>query len=215
MVEFMKRLLISVLTVLVFSGATAYAAQTNLPEGFIIGDSDGIHVETDGTYLIYADNITPGETIIKTVTIRNLERGKTPFRLSMTAEPELVSGPVSLLDVMTLTLTMNDKVLYHGRLRGDEGVDMIRNSLQLGKYAQGDSKVLHIKIETGDWEQYPEKSVAEIRWNFYAVKEDLGELPQTGDYTHFGLYLLGMLLSMAGFILLLFGERRKRKEYDK
>ena len=200
-------LFVAILAVLVISGTIALATQTNLPKGFIIGDSYGVYVETDGKYLIHVDNISPGDVITRTLTIRNLERRKTPITLNMMAEPEQVSGPVNLLDTMTLSISMDGHTLYHGKMRGDEGNNMVQNALPLGIYAQGDSKTLHIRIEAGYWEQSAEVSVAEISWYFYA-----GKGPNICGFAHYWLYAVVILIGLIILTLLLL--RKKRREQN-
>jgi len=207
LIKFMSALFVAMLTVLVISGTAVLAAQTNLPNGFVIKDSDGTYVGIDGKYLIYADHIMPGDVITKTITIFNLKGGKIPFKLSMMAEQGLVSGPVSLLDTITLTVMMDDEALYHGRLRGDEGNNMIQNALYLGTYAQGDSKTLHIRIEVGSFDPNAGTSVAEISWIFYAAKGS-----NIGDCTLCVMYALAVLIILAVIMLLLLGKRMKQKE---
>ena len=206
--KFINILFVTTLAVSVFSGTTALAAQPNLPKGFIISDSTGVNVEADGKYSIHIDNIIPGEIIIKTITVHNLERSRIPFILSMMAEPENVSGPVNLLDAMTLTITMDGNTLYHGRLRGDEGPNMIQNALPLGIYASGDSKILHIRIQTGNWEPSEEKSIAEISWYFYA-----GKGHNACGFAHCWVYVLAAMICLA--VLFLFLLRKKKMESNK
>ena len=216
--KFVQTLFVLLLAVVVFSG-TAAAAQTNLPDGFIIVDSDGVHVKAEGAYVIYADNLIPGETLTKTLTIHNMERGDKPFALSMTAEPEEVSGPVDLLDIITLTITMDGKTLYHGRLRGDEGFDMTQKALELGTYAEGDTQTLEIVLQVGNFDLNVDhfnpqtgKSTADISWQFYAVKDETVKPPLTGVIVKYSLYVFGVLVCLSALVLLFLTKKRKKDE---
>lgn len=207
-----KRLILSVLCIaVVLSGTTVSATANNLPAGFLIGDHDGISVTRDGEYFINAVELEPGDVITKTLTIRNTEEG-TPFKLTMTAEPLQTTGPVDLLDVVHLELKLDGKVVYDGRIRGDEGVNMIQNALNLGQYAYGDSKVMNIVLTVSeDMKPSKEKSTADIGWRFYAVRDEAADPPKTGETIQLVIYFLmiGMML-IASFLLIY-----KKKHEDK
>ncbi|MDR1264897.1 MAG: hypothetical protein LBK42_04850 [Propionibacteriaceae bacterium] len=164
-----------------WAGPAPGAAADDMPPGLLISDQDGIRVETAGDYLIDARDLRPGEVRVTTLTIRNLERD-IPFELFMTAEPVDSSGPVDPLDVVELDLFLEGRRLYHGRIRGDEDVNMIERALNLGVYAAGDSRVMTIRLTVAaDLEIFPVKSRAQIIWHFYAVKDNSAVPPKTGQ----------------------------------
>jgi hypothetical protein len=195
----------------VFSGTTVSAAASALPPGFLIGDQNGIYVERNGEYFINAVNLRPGEVIIKTLTIRNTERGA-PFKLSMTAQPLQSTGPIDLLDKVHLNLSLDGQQLYDGRIRGDEGTDMIRNALQLGQYACGDSRTLVITLTVDeDMKISYERSTADIRWHFYAIKDETADPPKTGEAVRDYLLLFSAALAV-GTIILIAARKKQRKD---
>jgi hypothetical protein len=189
-----KKLLLALCIVAaVFSGTaaiTAGAAGNNLPNSFLIGDEDGIQVGRDGVYYIDQRKINPGDVFTKSLTIRNLEQidstpeSKLPFTLTMTAEPLEESGPVKLLDAVHLNLKLDGKTIYDGRVRGDEGTNMVQNALALGQYASGVTRVLDITLTVDpNMELYNnQKSAADFAWHFYATRADAtgSKTPKTG-----------------------------------
>jgi hypothetical protein len=222
----MRKLNQSVLSVtlallaVVFSGTSALAAaETKLPPNFLIGDQDGINVDVDGTYMIDARKLQPGDVIKKTLTIQNLEQddptpeGSIPYTLTMRAEPLETKGPVNLLDQVQLTIEFDGNVLYQGRVRGDEGVNMIENALQLGVYATGDRKTMNITLRVDDDAiPQPEKSEADFAWHFYAFRALTRETPPDtgwlGDNAMYLLLFTGMLLACVLMFL-----KKKRREH--
>jgi len=195
----------------------AVAATTNLPNSFLIGDSDGARVGWDGVYYINAAGVVPGDVITKHLTIQNLDTTGTtpestiPYTLTMRAEPLFSIGPVDLLDVVHLELKLDGQIIYSGRVRGDEGVNMIEAPLRLGEYRPGDQKVLDIKLTVGkDWELTHEESVAEFKWIFYAWREAPFEPPRTGIAEYAVAGLIGGTVLM--WLVLVLKKKKKKDE---
>jgi hypothetical protein len=210
----MARLLKIIVTIVcvaaVFSGTAAHAA-TSLAPGLLIGDQDGIRVNRDGDYYINAVGLMPGDVITKTLTIHNTERD-IPFRLFMTAEPLQHSGPIDLQDKVKLDLNLDGRQIYHGRIRGDAGVNMTLNALELGRFAHGDQRVLTATLTVdADMKVFPEKSEADIKWHFYAVKEEAGDPPKTGEDAPLYLLLFSAALTV-GAVALTIARKAHEKE---
>jgi len=161
--------------------------ESQLPEGFLIGDQDGIKVDGDGHYYIDLRGLLPGDEFRKTLTIQNLSQndntpeGKVPYTLVMSAEPVMTEGPIDLLDKVHLTMKLEGEVVYEGPTRGDGSPDMTDTPLPLGVYAIGDQKSLEITFKVAaDMEIHEERSQADFRWLFYAYRETDVEPPRTG-----------------------------------
>lgn len=209
-------ILLCVLFAMACCANEASASEQKLPSSMLIGDTDGIHVGTDGQYFIQADNLRPGDVIKKTLTIRNVGLNET-YQLSMLASPLTTSGPVDLLDAVHLTLVLSGRIIYSGRLRGDTGVNMITNALDLGEYGPDDSATLEITLKVdSDIEISRTKSVAEIKWIFAAVRTDGTDVtaPKTGDLIGYTISI-AFLLSQLAVVLLLLAKRRKRENAGK
>ena len=214
MLNIKKLVFISALCIAVtLSGMlTASAAVYNLPPSFLIGDQDGIKVSVDGRYYINVDNLMPGDTINKTLTLRNTEDNQA-YKITMTAEPLFTTGPVDLLDRVHLELKLGDNVLYIGRLRGDDDVNMIYNALDLGVYEYGDEAVLHINMTVdSDFDIGWEESVAEFRWHFYAVRDNGTKPPDTGVYIQYSLYIITAAMLITASVLLIIYKIRKNNQ---
>jgi hypothetical protein len=209
----------------VFSGAAvsagavsgvSQAAQTNLPAGILIGDQDGIYADAHGIYYIDARSLKPGDVIRKTLTLQNLEQndktpeGKTPYTLTMTAEPLWNKGPIDLLDSVALNLTLDGKTVYQGPCRGDGTPNMIQKALDLGVYKVGDRHMLEITLTVDPaMPIFEEKSEADFKWHFYAYRAQEDDDVKTGILESY-LYLLpigGTLLLLTLIIPL-----KKRRE---
>lgn len=199
----------------------AYAKELKFPSAMLIGDMDGLHIDENGQYFIYAKDLRPGDTITKTLLIRNLGTDEV-FHLTMTAEPLFAVGPVDLLNAVHLKLVLNGRQIYSGRLRGDEGINMINNALQLGDYGPGDNSTLEITMTVDKSMKVSyTKSVAEIKWIFVAVQEKGsggggggGPGPQTGDIAGYVLYF-AFLGSMLAVITLLLVRIRQEKRANR
>jgi len=220
MMQRFKRLTITVLLIAaVFSGTAVYAAATDLPSGVLIGDQNGIMVSRDGSYFIDAEALQAGDVITKQLTILNTE----PFGcdISMMAAPLGETGPVDLLNEVHLNLKLDGAVIYDGRVRGVDGIDMTRNPLKLGNYQSGTQRTLDITLTVNPgMKTYWAHSEALFKWNFYAeqqVKTDKPkagghqtEGPKTGDFFRYGLYVFIAAASLAAGALLLLIRRKRR-----
>jgi len=205
--QHIKRIIPTVLLIAaVFSGTAASAAATNLPAGMLIGDQNGIRVDVDGAYFISADALEAGDVITKRLTIRNTEPYS--YRLSMTAEPLEETGPLRLLDEVRCTLRLDGKVLYDGRVRGNDGADMIRNALDLGAYQSGGQKNLDITLTVNRDMRNDSASEAYFKWNFYAAQDAKPDGPKTGEIVMNSLYAIMPGLALAMGVLLLIKRRR-------
>lgn len=213
MTQIRKWIFVALCMLVIGSGTTANVLAENLPTGFLIGDHDGIHVTRDGAYFIDAVDLRPGDVITKKLTIRNTERDL-PFRLTMSAQPLFATGPVDLLKRVDLEIRLDGKLIYEGIIQGDEGADMVNNMLELGTYAYGDSKTMDIRLTVDEnMPQYEQKSEAEIKWNFYAVKDTAADPPKTGE--SISVIIAIIVLILLNFTTLFFLLKSKENEYRK
>jgi hypothetical protein len=154
------------------------------------------------------DDIIPGDVITRTLTLRNLEQGD-PFSMHMLGEVISTTGPVDWLDNLHMSITLDGREIYSGRVRGDggdtrtrkgNGADLLYDGLDLGEFKKGDYGVLRFVI-TADAghlssKDYKVSSEARTRLIFNAVntagKDDRG--PKTGEIVKYGLYFLFLLL---------------------
>lgn len=190
---------------------------TELPSGVLIGDSDGIQVDSHGDYYIDVRNLKPGDIISKTITIQNLDQesssaeAKIPYTVTMMAQKISAEGPLDLFDEVHLTLELEGKVVYEGSCRGDGTPEMIDTPLDLGTYAIGDRKTLEVTLEVShSMEMHEEISKADFKWTFYAFRMMEEEPPKTGvleDYK--------FLIPIGGVLLLFIIMVPLKKKRDK
>jgi len=210
------KLLFSVLLIaVVLPCATAHAAGLDLPAGMLIGDQNGIRVDTTGDYFIEAEALEPGDVITKRLVINNTEPYS--YRLVMTAEPLEETGPLKLLDEVRCTIRLDGRVLYDGRIRGDEGGDMVRQALDLGSCPSGAQRTLDITLKVNPEMQkyYWTTSEALITWNFHAVQDTSSGNVKTGEVIDNALLiiLLSVLLSI-GIVLLIKKRQSENQETE-
>ncbi|MDR2686684.1 MAG: hypothetical protein LBB75_02950 [Oscillospiraceae bacterium] len=202
-------------------GAPALAAQTNLPDGFLIDDEDGISVRDAGGFFLHAPNLMPGDVVIRTLTLRNLEQGE-PFRLHMLGASPSSAGPAQWLDNLHLRITQDGREVYAGRLRGDgkdthtmkgNGADLVNEGLDLGLFETGGYGSLEFTV-TADAAHMSEAdlfepSSANIDWVFVAVKDAAPDPPKTGDAARYGMVIL--LLALAALIAVFYRRYRQMR----
>jgi len=208
-----KKMIMAVLLIVaVFSGTMAHAAPTNLPAGILIGDQNGINVSVDGEYFIEWDGLEASDVLTKKLTIMNVEPYS--YKISMTAEPMEESGPLKLLDEVHLNLKLDGKVLYDGRVRGDEGINMILNALDLGSYNSGDSRVLEITMTVNpDMQKYYWRTSESLfKWNFHAARDVQETGPNTGEIVKYSIYGLLAVVMVATAILLVLKKKKQEQQ---
>ena len=191
------------------------ASDTRLPEGFLIGDQDGVNADAYGYYYIDARSLLPGDVIRKTLTIQNLSQsdptpqGKIPYTLVMTAEPLFSRGPIDLLDTVHLNMQLDGDTVYDGRSRGDGTPDMTIEPLFLGLYGIGDRSTLEITLSVArDMRIHEEKSEADFRWHFYAYRALDEEPAKTGVLENYK-YLLPVGMVVLLFVMLVLLKKRR------
>ena len=149
----------------------AYALAAALPDYVLITDADGISVDASGQYFIDAVDLKPGDVITRQLLIRNLE--SYACQITLRAEPMDETGPLHLLDEVYLVLDLDEKTIYEGRVRGDQGANIIQNALNLGIYPSGTSRTLKITMTVNpDMKPHFDQSEAFFRWIFYAVRTE-------------------------------------------
>lgn len=153
-------------------GRICDAVQT-LPPGLVIGDSEGIYASSEGEYGIDLDNLLPGDTHEKEITIRSLDLEE-PFSLGLLVEPIASEGPLALEEHIEMTLTLDDEEIYQGPLLGDGSFDWTKTPLELGVCKYGTDKLLRATFvidKTLSSEQFSESSELTFYWTFVGTKD--------------------------------------------
>lgn len=225
--KILSALCVILLVFLIAGSKPAHAeAMTNLPTSMHIVDENGIQIQYDGEYHINAEDLKPGDVVTKTLVIHNLSQNNgsrewnIPFRLAMTAQPISTNGPVDLLDAVSLELRLDNEIVYSGRSRGDDHINMIENAVDLGRYQVGERRDLHITLTVdSDMTVHEDGSEALFRWVFYAYR-DMSEVPpqtppKTGVLTNYWRYMLpiGGMMLIGITLLMLNRHQQKRHRY--
>lgn len=212
---------------LFFPTQTIFAAGSQiLPPGLIIGDNNGVTVQTDGNYFIEVEHLWPGSTFKKEITIRNIEKNQ-PFLLCLQVDSAKQEGKLNLLENLSLVIKKGDKILYEGNIAGQGTSDMSKTPIELGEFDFGDSEVIVAEFtldKTLSNEYFEEASSAEISWNFSARRDGLteqnsssigGSLPSTGEEWRNAIYRIcaGIFL-IAMFLILLKKQKNKIETED-
>jgi hypothetical protein len=171
-------------TLITFTSGTllAVASQT-LPPGVIIGDETGISASSEGEYYVDLPNVLPGESYEKTITIRGLDI-KEPFELGVLVTPDSSKGVVDFNKLITLTLSIEDKVLYQGPLLGNGEFDWTIQPLIIGTSEYGKDQILTARFDvdknftTAD---FKEESQLLYHWTFVATKNQPKETSSSSD----------------------------------
>ncbi|MGL4608017.1 MAG: hypothetical protein ACRCU3_11195 [Eubacteriaceae bacterium] len=154
--------------------SSALAGTTNLPEGFLIGDKNGLTVTKDGNYFFNLTSIKPGDEIKRSLMIKN-ENVEEGFDLALLIEPISKTGTIDLTKELTLTLVLDGQEIYHGSVSGDQGEALIL----LGGYQSNEGGMLDISLKMSEsienWDYYSGKSVAEVQWTFQATAQKPNE----------------------------------------
>nr|WP_245569560.1 LPXTG cell wall anchor domain-containing protein [Enterococcus pallens] len=151
---------------------SAEAAQA-LPPGMVIGDSDGVYATSEGDYYVDLVDILPGETYEKEITIRSLDLEE-PFSLGMLVEKIDSTGSLDWKDHITMTLTLDEKEIYHGPILGDGKTDWTKTPLELGVCKYGTEKILVAKFSVESSltnEDLREDSTLQFYWTFIGTKD--------------------------------------------
>ena len=187
---------------------TAYAAKLSsgsvqgLPEKLVVLDDKGQSVSENGEYYFQVENMQVGETYTKKIQLMNL-REDTNYRITFRAQPLTKSGEIDLENECSCEISLDDKMVYSGKVTGEGTPDIRDNALSLGNFEPGESHVMKVDVkwngtsaggfidngerivDTGGTTVIREKSgqneisgETTFQWSFYAQVEDTH-----GDYS--------------------------------
>ena len=211
------------------------AAETNLPDGFLLGDENGINVSKDGGYFFNLEDLRPGDTIKRTLTIKNFR--DEAYDLRLVIEPKSKSGKIDLIENMSMQILFEDQEVYQGNLSTSKDGS---KEVPFGLIAARSEKQAVIQLTMNDIEKwnklyYSGSSEAEVEWQFIATASEKptdeskpgvpkspdgsqgtgpasgGKIyPRTGEILSSGFVLIGLILVAIVYIQ---SSKRKRSEY--
>lgn len=233
MKQVVKCILLCLSMMYILIGCPTPAHAETLPPGFLVGDDTGFQAGTDGEYFIVNNDITPGQTFSREITLSNYSKEDGSFDIKLVMNPAdethtpKTSGEINLLEAVYVTLTYQGKVIYQGTIDGNGTpiANRIQQPIDLGTLEVGEVRTIQAEFTvTSDYpaESWKESSVVDFYWLFFASRATTttttssstpptGKLPQTGE--DWRNVLIGMI---AGFILIMLAvlilKKRKHDE---
>ena len=144
-------ILLAAVLLMSMSVTAAYADElragtvAGLPEKLVVLDDNGNSVSENGEYFFEVQDMTPGENYVKNIQIMNL-REDASYHIYFNAQPMAKYGDIDLEEECVLTLYLDERVVYQGKVTGDGVPDVRDEPLDLGKYGPGESRVLRAEI---------------------------------------------------------------------
>ncbi len=163
-----------------------YGNDVNLPDGFVIGDNEGITLSTDGRYFIFAENLHPGDRIQKNVMLKN-NRQDTSFKLYLSTRNINQEGNIDMNNRILTKISIDNIEIFSGRPdgvgKGDfSHINMKDDPLFLGNFTP--SQIRNMKINyifEGEDLNLGDTGSISFGWMFRAYATEYA-LPETGAY---------------------------------
>ncbi|WP_375179113.1 LPXTG cell wall anchor domain-containing protein [Enterococcus rotai] len=153
-----------------------------LPSGIVIGDDKGIHVQSDGEYLVEIKDVLPGKKWTIDIDLMSVDKGEA-YDLSMQIFKPTLSGPIDFSKAIHMVLNYAGKKIYDGPASGiSDTINLQEVEYSFGTFHPGDSKRLRAVFEmdhTYTKNDFQVKSMMENVWKFRATKNQ--ELERTED----------------------------------
>lgn len=209
---------------LAFPMKSEAADTTNLPDGFLIGDSQGINVTKSGGYFFNLDGLLPGDTITRNLVIQNTR--SEDYNLKMVIQPISSTGPVDLIEKMTMAFTLDNQVVYDGNLVSQVANQTAEGTeIDFGVIKGNSTRTMSIDLAVKTdipWEDFQKgTSTAKVKWTFVANSDQLpntgkdivtkptGEYPSTGETVSKVLFTLGILMTLVTLALYFMYYKRR------
>ena len=158
----MDRLLCRIMTVLLTAviissvfGLTAFADElragtvAGLPEKLVVLDDKGRSVSENGEYFFQVEGMKASEHYIKKIQIMNL-REDASYHIDFRAQKISSQGEIDLENECNCVITLDDQVIYEGKVTGEGIPDMRVDPLDLGYYVPGQSRTMKVDIVWND-----------------------------------------------------------------
>ena len=158
----MNRLLYRIITVMVTAvliassfGVTAFADElragtvAGLPEKLVVLDDKGNSVSENGEYFFLVENMNASEHYTKKIQIMNL-REDASYHIDFRAEKISSEGVIDLENECNCVISLDNNVIYEGKVTGEGTPDIRIDPLDLGYYTPGQSRVMTVDIVWND-----------------------------------------------------------------
>ncbi|MBL1226777.1 LPXTG cell wall anchor domain-containing protein [Enterococcus sp. BWR-S5] len=159
------------------------AEEINIPDGFVIGDDQGLSVTENGGYFFNLSGLMPGDIITRNLVIQN--NRSDDYRLKMIIAPKSHEGPVNLIESMSMKFTYSSTVIYDGNLSSDENGETVESrELDFGIIPAGSTQTMEIELKVlrnipfDEFMSGPSEAI--VTWTFMAERDTE---PSTSDST--------------------------------
>ena len=209
MIKIRWRFLTTILAaMLLFSLLAGSVSAEELPEGIIVADNEGISVDSQTGEFYIQQQLVPGETYVKYITIQNLREDKA-FQIFLRTEPLTQTGNYDLFENVVMKLSLGDEVLYEGSPNGLGNIDMQKTAMPLGDvYEPGDTRVLKFEaILPLENTHHGILGAVTFQWIFSATVDEEYTPPVTGVVVSTVLYTVAAMLSILLIVVCLLCKR--------
>ncbi|WP_086348614.1 LPXTG cell wall anchor domain-containing protein [Candidatus Enterococcus clewellii] len=172
------RKLLAVLTMIFFclaAPALVDAEEINIPDGFVIGDDQGLSVTENGGYFFNLSGLMPGDIITRNLVIQN--NRSDDYRLKMIIAPKSHEGPVNLIESMSMVFMLNNKTIYDGNLSSNEQGETVESrEIDFGVISAGSKQTMDIELKVlrnipfDEFMSGPSEAI--VTWTFIAERDE-------------------------------------------
>lgn len=206
-----KKILGCLLISLLVTGGNVSATETIPPNVKLEGNADGIvFIDGDKPFLS-GENMVPGDSVNRIMEIEN--NYDIPIQLYMKAVVVTPKDDPKFLDLLKLTITYNDKVIYNGNATGEDG---LQDNIDLGSYKPGErgKLVANVVLDGSETDNEYKNKHLEVDWIFTARNnapqvDEGGNPSKTSDKNNAVEYSLALL---AGGLTLAYVTISAKKE---
>ena len=165
---FIRKILLSV-SLLLIMNIQVGAVTLPPPNVQLLGDADGLVNLGEDNMFLYFDNMTPGDSVVGTIEIKN--EYEYPYELFFRANRVSETEKYDLLNKLDLKITYKDKVIYAGPTSGE---NKLTDDISLGIFQPNQKELLTAEVSldgpsTGN--EYKNKT-AEVNWIFTALRSN-------------------------------------------
>lgn len=136
-----KRIVTFALSILMITSFKVYAKDYTPPNVMLEGRSAGIVYIPGSAPFLSVDNMMPGDKVERNLEISN--HYENPYELFLKVDKDSLIGDKDLADRLTLKVMEEDKVIYTGKLNGEDG---LQDNVSLGVFENGDVSELEASV---------------------------------------------------------------------
>ncbi len=145
--------MLSACSLTVYADELRAGSVKGLPEKLVVLDDKGNSVSENGEYYFSVENMQAGEHYTKKVQIMNL-REDASYHIHFMAQKVSTSGEIDLENDCQCDITLDNNLVYQGKVTGEGNPDIRYEPLDLGYYGPGESHAMNIDIVWNDSGKY-------------------------------------------------------------